>query len=593
MLHNSLVAQERTVGLLHNLQLATAKPVTQKKTRALTLPFVDDFSATEIVPNINNWQGKNVYINNTFSIEPITKGMATFDALDSVGNPYYPTGALSKFYADTLTSQAIDLQGKTAADSIYLSFFYQPQGLGFSPEPTDSFCLFFLTNANAWVKMWSAPGSVVQDWKQQMIAVTANNFLHNNFQFRFVNIASPGINNDVWNLDYVKLGANRTKEDTILGDVAFTAPPSSIFSKYTAMPARHFLSSAGEQAGNFQAYMRNNGIGTSVETVLANATQLPSNSVIYSGIAALNIFSNASETADYSFYNLSTQPNTTTEIIHTYFRTNNIGGGDLKSNDTIRSRHVMGNYFAYDDGSAEKAYYLNAAPNTPGSLALAFHLNIPDSLQGLAIQFGAQVPSALGKTFSLILYKSLGNTTLTQQILKQQDAYTVQYATAKDGFVQYKFNDAIFLDSGTYYIGTMQPTNSGSDTIYFGLDANHSTNLDYLFYNVDGTWQPSTAIGSILLRPIVGNTFVPTNVNNMVKPKTNLHLYPNPSEAFININCSEEYNAMQISNYSGATVQKLNNKHTCLDISKLPVGAYQLYLLNNRKPVANATFIKK
>jgi hypothetical protein len=590
---NKIIAQEFAKGLLQNVEIFKANKIVQHKTRGLILPFIDDFSSTLVEPDINKWKDKQAYINNTFSIDPITKGIATLDALDENGNCYYPTGALIKFYADSLTSEVIDLQGKLPSDSIYLSFFYQPHGIGFSPEPGDSLLLFLLTNTNTWVKVWSAPGSTVQNWRQVMIAVSAPNFLHNNFQFRFVNIATPGSNDDVWNLDYVKLAANRTKQDTILNDVAFTTPLSSVFANYLAMPSRHFLGFPAEQAPLYKSFLRNNKSTSTSVIAQIIAQQMPSTTQVYKDSTGVNMIANVTETATYTKYNTSSISNNITNLQHIAYIKSSGNPSDIKTNDTLIGNNILGNYFAYDDGSAEKAYYLFAAPNTPASAALQFHLNVPDSIQGLAIRFGTQIPSAAGKLFSVVLYKSLGSNTSTQQVLLQEDFQTVQYTNDREGFSNYKFTNPILLDSGTYYIGTMQPANSGSDTIYFGLDANNNFNTSKLFFNVDGNWQASNTIGSTMFRPLVGGTFVATNTSN-IKPLDNgINVFPNPAKNILSIKSKLSLDAIIITDNLGKIIfQKNQNLIENINIEHLRDGLYFIQLIQNQKIVATKSFIK-
>ena len=49
-------------------------------------------------------------------------------------------------------------------------------------------------------------------------------------------------------------------------------------------------------------------------------------------------------------------------------------------NDSIGFKQVFDNYYAYDDGTAEKAYALDAVG---GQLAVRFPLAIPDTLEGI------------------------------------------------------------------------------------------------------------------------------------------------------------------------------------------------------------------
>ncbi len=154
----ALQAQEVLTGLPSNrvvharyLQLqnqpffkAAQKPI------LLTLPFFDDFKNRRVYPDARRWVEKAVFVNNSFCYLPPDRGVATFDALDSAGNIY--TNAVSvPFKADRLTSQPIRLdsvfspvaKALSPADSLYLSFYFQPQGVGDAPEAGDSLVLAF------------------------------------------------------------------------------------------------------------------------------------------------------------------------------------------------------------------------------------------------------------------------------------------------------------------------------------------------------------------------------------------------------------------------------------------------------------------
>ena len=119
----------------------------------LELPFYDDFSKKGVYPDSNKWLDDYVYVNPDYGVFPINKGVATFDVLDEFGD-IYGNANFFPFAADYLTSFPIRLdsiyddgiQGMrklTPADSVYFSFYYQPQGRGVPPLPHDSLILEF------------------------------------------------------------------------------------------------------------------------------------------------------------------------------------------------------------------------------------------------------------------------------------------------------------------------------------------------------------------------------------------------------------------------------------------------------------------
>ncbi len=178
-----LSAQEALTGLAFN-NVVRQKFLSNKHLSAfkssrlpvlLNLPFFDDFTTSRVFPDGHRWVERAVFVNNSFGYLPPDQWVATFDALDSTGNIY--GSALSvPFKADRLTSQPLRLDSVftpvaaklSPADSVYLSFYYQPQGMGDAPEPGDSLVLAFrvLTGDtvfshidSAWVSVNSYLGS--------------------------------------------------------------------------------------------------------------------------------------------------------------------------------------------------------------------------------------------------------------------------------------------------------------------------------------------------------------------------------------------------------------------------------------------------
>jgi hypothetical protein len=95
-------------------------------TDTLDLPVFDDFSRNSVVPDENKWSDNYAFINDTYSGNQITTGVATLDALDNAGR-LYETASSITFEADRLTSLPIHLD-YLSTDSIWLSFYYEPGG---------------------------------------------------------------------------------------------------------------------------------------------------------------------------------------------------------------------------------------------------------------------------------------------------------------------------------------------------------------------------------------------------------------------------------------------------------------------------------
>ena len=142
------IAQE----ILTPFGITEKAPVRKGVAEARFLPFFDDFSHSNTYPDSTKWTDNNVLVNAGFPLCPPNRKGATFDVLDANGKVY--SYAISNaFIAEYLTSVRIRLdsimepepRALTPADSIYLSFYYQPQGNGNSPEEQDSLVLQFGT----------------------------------------------------------------------------------------------------------------------------------------------------------------------------------------------------------------------------------------------------------------------------------------------------------------------------------------------------------------------------------------------------------------------------------------------------------------
>ncbi len=121
-----------------------------KEPEAVLLPFFDDFSTITIFPDQSLWDGNSVFINKDFPYMPVNLGAATFDAIDGSGK-IYSDASWMPFMADELMSQPIRLDSifqpvarkLSPSDSVYLSFYYQPQGVADYPQQYDSLILEF------------------------------------------------------------------------------------------------------------------------------------------------------------------------------------------------------------------------------------------------------------------------------------------------------------------------------------------------------------------------------------------------------------------------------------------------------------------
>ncbi|WP_181358538.1 T9SS type A sorting domain-containing protein [Taibaiella chishuiensis] len=595
-----LQAQEYTAPLRENPDLLKhGQPATGSAARPtlLGLPFFEDFTDHNAYPSPLRWTDQLVYINNTMGVNMISRGVATFDALDKRGVPYDSVVAYHQVYADSLTSQPVDMSSYSPADSVYLSFFYQPKGNGFSPRPADSLMLYLLKSNGTWEKVWSMKGDTLLPFRQAMIPITDTGYFNNGFQFRWVNLATKGIGDSHWHLDYIRLDKGRTYLDTAVRDIAFTSEPLSILNDFTAMPFRHFKTNpASFLATELNCTLRNN--GNVQQNVLAGyvAKVKATGASLGTGTANSSLPVNVNFTRTFPMYNAGgfspADPNGAVVYEHTYYCNSNYPG-ESKVNDTTVFSQVFDQYFAYDDGSAEQAYFLNLLPSAPGTTAVEYAVYQPDTLRGIAIRFARQVPAGTHKEFSIVVYKDIAFNGGSNQVLYQEDFLLPAYEDTANKLSVYRFEQPQLLSTGVFYIGIIQPAGGISDSLYIALDVNRKGG-NHRYYNVDGTWQSSQLDGALLLRPLVGPALPVTGIADKTKTQLNWSLAPNPASDYIHIQVADKGTFdYRISDVQGRILDKgriVGNAD--IPVGKLSPGMYFIQVGNGKGYAAPRKLLK-
>ena len=232
---------------------------------SLNLPFFDDFSSNQLSQSL--WIGNSVFVNNNYPINPPTIGVVTFDGLDSSGFAYDINMTNNSGQADQLLSQEIDLSN---IDTAFFLFFHQAQGLGDNPQQEDSLTLEFLSDSlgtKSWKKVWSVPGSNFHEFKKNVLMISDPYFLHNSFQFRFINYATLSGNFDHWHIDYIKLDSYFSTVDTsTLNDVSFVYQSPSFLKRYNEMPWSHYINNFNDEINDsVNIQLRNNQASINVD----------------------------------------------------------------------------------------------------------------------------------------------------------------------------------------------------------------------------------------------------------------------------------------------------------------------------------------
>lgn len=549
----------------------------------LILPFEDDFSRPGMYPLDSLWLDSNVYVNTSFTNDPVTIGVATFDGLNKNGEPYNIAAARDTV-ADFLTSRPIDLGSFVGDTTIWLSFFYQPQGLGDKPESIDSLVLQFRDTGGNWNNMWAQAGRTDTAFQRANIRVNDPTYQYKGFQFRFFSYATVNGNRDHWHLDYVTLRRFTVTNDSIL-DNAMILPINSLLTEYTSMPYSHYKALSSQTAAMITSitdsiYNINYG-GTSYLPQIKienNGTQLFTNN-----IGSISTFSSQTYTRytiplnGFSFPILS--GDSADFIYKSYF--NFLGAQSNRHNDTSYCYQHFYNYYSYDDGTAELAYSLTG--NAGISMAYQFDIKKVDTLRGVQIYFNPIGADVRNKLFQLTLWSSvspsLNSATEVYRMINQRPGDF----DGINGYKTYLFDTTLIVGPGTaigptIYVGFVQ---NESATLYgVGLDKN-TDSRSKLFYRVDGQWYSSSVQGSVMIRPVVGSAIPVIGIEDVNIPSLAFSFGPNPSDekTWIHFEGNGHIHQLALTDLSGAIiVRKEIRPNESLDLSGIASGLYFIRL---------------
>lgn len=549
----------------------------------LILPFEDDFSRPGVYPLDSLWMDSNVYVNTNYTNDPVTIGVATFDGLNKNGFPYNYLASVDTI-ADFLTSRPIDLGQFPGDTTIWLSFFYQAQGLGDRPETIDSLVLQFKDTGGVWNNVWSVPGRSDTAFQRANIRVDNAIFQYRGFQFRFYNYATVNGNRDHWHLDYVTLRRFTVANDSIL-DNAMIIPITTLLSEYTAMPYSHFKSLANPAGAMIT------GISDSIYNINYGPTSyLPQVQIENNGSVLLNrnigtisTFSSLTYTPytiPLNGFVYPSLPGDSADFVYkSYF--NFLGAQSNRHNDTSYCYQHFYNYYAYDDGSAELAYSLTG--NAGVSMAYQFDVKKLDTLRGVQIYFNPVGADVRNKLFQLTLWSSVSPSANSATEIYRMINQRPGDPDSINGFKTYLFDTTLVVGPGssigsTIYVGFVQ--NESASLYGVGLDRN-TDSRSKLFYRIDGQWYQSSVQGSVMIRPVVGSSIPVIGIADVETTQLPFSIGPNPADERIKIffENSAHKHLCRITDISGAVIsENYVEPGSPIDISSIASGLYLIRL---------------
>ncbi len=560
---------------------------------SLILPFFDDFSTAKSgFPDSRYWlPGSGTYVNNSLVTTHPSLNVATFDGLNSGGIPYNLANPLNQGFTDTLTSQPINLAGKTSADSVYMSFYWLGKGLGELPDSSDFFSLEFLNRTNEWVPVWNQVGYELDTvFQREFIAIKDAAYFHENFQFRFRSYGRNSGPYDTWHLDYVYLNSGRSIRQPYIFDVAMRTPVSPFLKKYTAMPLRQYNASPAAAIAD--------SVSTDIVNNFNNFNILTSTFTITNKATGTEYFRNVQRSIyveSLKSKSIGVKPSIVTagnakdslELILKYYltTTDTIPNVNLKHNDTISSRVVLGDYFAFDDGSAEYGIQVN---QKLGRAAVQFVLSKPDTIGGVRMAMIPFNKDVSGQGFSIQILSNKNNK--PDQVIAQRPV-SARYPSSRNGFIDYAFSFPVAVPD-TFYVGWIQ---INEQPLTVGFDRNSKLGAGYIYYNLGTEWVKESSLGgSIMIRPYLGKQAREVITGSEPVNARKYSFFPNPNRGMIKWENTSLDN-IEIYSLTGVLVQTLRpgKNDRFADVNFLHDGFYIIRAYDGKRSFVQKMLILK
>ncbi len=551
------------------------------------------------------WIDTFAFHNYTLAYQPWSLGVASFDGLDDKGYPY-AINTQSRGYGDCLTSKNIDLSDITPADSVYISFLYQPKGFGDAPENItdgskqqhDSLCLqLYRPDWDMWVSFW---GTTVESdpvkfdeesksFKKVHLSIKNPAFFKKNFKFRFVNFGDISGSLDHFHIDYVELKKDSKLSDTnVFKDFALVYPTSSLLKEYTSVPWKHYKNGSSNWINDSITIVLHNGFAIQeqnldgtldvyAKNVKIKSFNLPGQKLSGGNInyLPLTTYIDYFDFSKESFTFPVNADDTATFIVKTiipapfeqkYYPA-------YVQNDTSYSYQIFKDYYAYDDGSAELAYGLKTPSAT---LAYMFEPYMSDSLLGVAIHFVPTVNDKSKKLFSLYVWDEKNG--LPNNVIYKDEDFAPQqpiYQKKRNSYTNYYFKDFKRLPiSGKFFVGVKQ---FDQDPLNIGFDANTITNAKLYYANSGTSWNKSFTKGALMMRPIFTsnlNKHVGLSEFDSDEIQT-IKIFPNPTQEYFTIYPNYEgFEGGVIFDIQGKILQQVDANTSKIYMMDYPIGIY-------------------
>ena len=590
----------------------------------LQISFWDDFSTGTTAPDSCWWKfGKDVSILKNIALNGISYKTAVFDGAKADGSPH-GLGALPEGEADSLISWPFDLSNYSEVNSIYLSFYWQLAGLGERPDESedDLLSIYFKNKAGLWDLVSLIPDDTDQsrvgfnnidpsEFHHHLIKIQDEKYFHKGFQFKFVNHAKQTGFYDLWLLDHVYLGTVDLNfaEEVVYADHAYRDADLNPLNDFTAIPLIHLkdldlaLYWRDSVSVGFHNYTRGTTPGLehyvhgfvgeknsqtdTLKPLLNSLSYEPIHFPLFPDKSYLInnklldrdslIFGQNIRMAFTASYIPTDIPNKI--LPDTAHLRNHCCIYNSDTNNAFRQKFLLSDYYAYDDGTAERMY------SVTGFGEIAWRFEVLDNAGFLSKVRIYIAPTAPLDEMHIVLWENEKGQP-GKEIMRDRTS-VLEGLLLPDGFKEYTFLPQK-LAVGSYFIGVSQLSLDG---IPIGVDLNNYFPETKLFYRFDigeiipesdiSLWSENEDQLTLMIRPVFTKQENDSNVSQLQQV---FKVFPSPTSG--NLTVSEQVKGFDLMDLLGDKWMnpRFSTPTNQLDISSARNGIYilRLYDLQNK-----------
>ncbi len=236
---------------------------------------------------------------------------------------------------------------------------------------------------------------------------------------------------------------------------------------------------------------------------------------------------------------------------------------DLSHNDSVITTTVLDDYFAYDDGSAEKTFVMT---QQFGVVAYRFDINKKDTLSGVDMYFPPNVKGVDGESIDLVVWHSLAGIDGDVDSVLLEEPIAAYFAEEANQFTNVQYTTRIEVEDH-FYVGWRV---RGAEEVHVGYDVNSSSG-NSIYVKMSDNWSTYLEDGALMIRPIVGDRYL--SVEEKVEEKQHIKVYPNPTMGVVNFSTPQRI--VQVFSMFGELLNEFENTRS-IDLTYLPSGMYLL-----------------